>query len=94
MRDGCGPKMGSISRGTLANGLSNMFAGLVGTLGLTPSTASIGLQAATGVSSRVIGFAIGGFLLALAFLLVDDRLACHDAAPGDERRRCSRPVSS
>jgi NCS2 family nucleobase:cation symporter-2 len=61
-------EMGSISRGTLANGLSNMFAGLVGTLGLTPSTASIGLQAATGVSSRVIGFAIGGFLLALAFL--------------------------
>jgi NCS2 family nucleobase:cation symporter-2 len=61
-------EMGSISRGTLANGLANMFAGLVGTLGLTPSTANIGLQAATGVSSRVIGFAIGAILLALAFL--------------------------
>src|SRR5262249_38601615 len=36
--------------------------------GLTPSTASIGLQAATGVSSRVIGFAIGGILIAFAFL--------------------------
>jgi len=61
-------EMGSISRGTLANGLANVFAGLVGTLGLTPSTANIGLQAATGVSSRVIGFAIGAILLALAFL--------------------------
>ncbi len=61
-------EMGSISRGTLANGIANMFAGLLGTLGVTPSTASIGLQAATAVSSRVIGFAIGGILIALAFL--------------------------
>jgi xanthine permease XanP len=60
--------MGSISRGTLANGLANMFAGLLGTLGLTASTASIGLQAATAVSSRVIGFAVGAILIALAFL--------------------------
>ena len=62
------PDFGSISRGTLANGLGNMFAGLVGSLGLTPSTASIGLQSATAVSSRVIGFAVGGILIALAFL--------------------------
>jgi xanthine permease XanP len=62
------PDMGSISRGSLANGIGNMFAGLVGTLGLTPSTASIGLQVATAVSSRVIGFAVGGILIVLAFL--------------------------
>ncbi|HEY1362690.1 MAG TPA: solute carrier family 23 protein [Xanthobacteraceae bacterium] len=62
------PDMGSISRGTLANGLGNMFAGLLGTCGLTPSTASIGLQSATSVSSRVIGFAVGGILIVLAFL--------------------------
>ena len=62
------PDMGSISRGALASGLGNMFAGLVGSLGLTPSTASIGLQVATAVSSRVIGFAVGGFLLVLSFL--------------------------
>jgi xanthine permease XanP len=60
-------EMSSIIRGTLANGLGNMLAGLVGSLGLAPSTASIGLQAATGVSSRIIGFAIGGLLIALAF---------------------------
>ena len=62
------PDMGSISRGALASGLANMFAGLVGSLGLTPSTASIGLQVATAVSSRVIGFAVGGFLLVLSFM--------------------------
>ena len=61
-------EMGSISRGALANGLANMFAGVVGTLGLTPSTASIGLQAATAVSSRVIGYAVGVILMVLAFL--------------------------
>jgi xanthine permease XanP len=61
-------EMGSISRGTLANGLANMVAGLLGTLGLTPSTANIGLQAATGMSSRVIGYAVGAILIALAFL--------------------------
>jgi NCS2 family nucleobase:cation symporter-2 len=61
-------EMGSISRGTLANGLANMVAGLVGTMGLTPSTANIGLQAATGMSSRVIGYAVGAILIVLAFL--------------------------
>jgi xanthine permease XanP len=60
--------MSSISRGTLANGLANMLAGALGTLGLTPSTASIGLQAATAMSSRVIGFAVGAILIVLAFL--------------------------
>jgi NCS2 family nucleobase:cation symporter-2 len=60
-------QMGSIIRGALANGLGNALAGLVGSLGLAPSTASIGLQAATGVSSRIIGLAIGGILIALAF---------------------------
>jgi NCS2 family nucleobase:cation symporter-2 len=62
------PDMGSISRGALASGLGNMVAGLVGSLGLTPSTASIGLQVATAVSSRAIGFAVGGFLILLSFL--------------------------
>ncbi|MFL6797270.1 MAG: uracil-xanthine permease family protein [Xanthobacteraceae bacterium] len=62
------PDMSMISRGTLANGLGNMFAGLVGSLGVTPSTANIGLQSATAVSSRIIGFAIGALLIALAFL--------------------------
>jgi NCS2 family nucleobase:cation symporter-2 len=62
------PDMGSISRGSLASGIGNMFAGLIGSLAVTPSTANIGLQSATAVSSRVIGFGVGGLLVALAFL--------------------------
>jgi xanthine permease XanP len=62
------PDMASISRGTLASGFGNVFAGLIGSLGITPSTANIGLQAATGVTSRTIGYAVGGMLIALAFL--------------------------
>jgi xanthine permease XanP len=62
------PDMGSISRGSLANGIGNMIAGLCGTLGVTPSTASIGMQVATAVSSRIVGFTIGGILIVLAFL--------------------------
>jgi xanthine permease XanP len=60
-------EMGSISRGSLANGIGNVLAGLVGSVGLSPSTANVGLQAASAVSSRVIGYAIGGILIALAF---------------------------
>src|SRR5215467_13315362 len=60
-------EMGSISRGSLANGIGNILAGLVGSVGLSPSTANVGLQAASAVSSRVIGYAIGGILIALAF---------------------------
>jgi NCS2 family nucleobase:cation symporter-2 len=60
-------EMGSISRGALANGLGNVLAGLIGSLGMTSSTANVGLQAATGVSSRIIGFAIGSILIVLAF---------------------------
>jgi NCS2 family nucleobase:cation symporter-2 len=62
------PDMASISRGTLANGIANVFAGIVGSLGVTPSTANIGLQAATAVTSRLIGYAIGAILIVLAFM--------------------------
>jgi len=61
------PHSMSISRGSLANGIGNILAGLVGSVGLSPSTANVGLQAASAVSSRVIGYAIGGILIALAF---------------------------
>src|SRR5262249_36961171 len=53
--------------GRFATGLGTTLAGLVGSVGLSPSTANVGLQAASAVSSRVIGYAIGGILIALAF---------------------------
>lgn len=61
------PDMTSIGRGVLADGIAGTLSGLLGTYGLTVSSANVGLVAATGVASRVIGFAIAA-LLALAAL--------------------------
>src|SRR5262249_39678822 len=61
------PEMASLSRGVLADGLGNIFAGLLGSMGVNTNAAAIGLIAATGVASRVIGFAIGVMLIGLAF---------------------------
>jgi xanthine permease XanP len=62
------PEPTSIRRGILADGLSAVGAGLLGTYGLTVSTANVGLVAATGVASRRIAFVVAA-LLALASLV-------------------------
>lgn len=61
------PDMPAISRGVFADGVSTAAAGLLGTFGLTVSTANVGLAAATGVLSRPIGFVIAAILFVLAF---------------------------
>jgi xanthine permease XanP len=60
------PDPTSIGRGVLGDGISTVAAGLLGTYGLTISTANVGLIAATGVTSRVISFAIAAILLVVA----------------------------
>lgn len=50
----------------LGDGISTVAAGLLGTYGLTISTANVGLISATGVTSRVISFAIAAILLLVA----------------------------
>ncbi|MGH8634432.1 MAG: uracil-xanthine permease family protein, partial [Burkholderiales bacterium] len=62
------PNIRSVSGGVLANGLTNMLAGLFGAHGVSTYTSSVGLAAASGVTSRLIGYAIGGILILLAFL--------------------------
>jgi xanthine permease XanP len=62
------PNMQSVSGGVLANGLTNVLAGLFGAHAVSTYTSSIGLAAASGVTSRRIGYAIGGILVLLAFL--------------------------
>jgi NCS2 family nucleobase:cation symporter-2 len=52
----------------LANGLSNVLGGLVGAHGVSTYTSSVGLAAVTGVTSRLVGYAIGGIFVLLAFL--------------------------
>ncbi|HET7882581.1 MAG TPA: solute carrier family 23 protein [Acetobacteraceae bacterium] len=61
------PDMTSIGRGVLGDGIATTIAGLLGTYGVTVSSANVGLVAATGVASRVISFAVAA-LLALAAL--------------------------
>lgn len=62
------PEMRSVSGGVLANGLSNVFGGLLGAHGVSTYTSSVGLSAASGVTSRRVGYAIGGMFIVLAFM--------------------------
>jgi xanthine permease XanP len=62
------PNMRSVSGGVLANGLSNVLGGLLGGHGVSTYTSSVGLAAATGVTSRRVGYAIGGIFVLFAFL--------------------------
>jgi xanthine permease XanP len=62
------PDMFSLRRGVLADGLGTATAGVLGSPGLNTSTPCAGLAAATGVTSRVVGYATGGLLVALGFL--------------------------
>ena len=60
------PDMASIGRGVLGDGIATTISGLLGTYGLTISSANVGLVAATGVASRVIAFAIAAILAVAA----------------------------
>lgn len=60
------PDMTSIGRGVLGDGIATTIAGLFGTYGVTVSSANVGLVAATGVASRVIGFAVAAILVLAA----------------------------
>jgi xanthine permease XanP len=62
------PDMASLSRGVLADGVGTTIAGAIGAPGLNTSTPCTGLAAATGLTSRVVGYAAGGILIALGFL--------------------------
>jgi xanthine permease XanP len=62
------PEMTTLSKGVFADGLGTIFAGLVGSVGVNPGASCIGLVSATGVASRVIAYAVGVMLIALAFL--------------------------
>jgi NCS2 family nucleobase:cation symporter-2 len=61
------PEMKSISGGIFGDGIAAVIAGLLGTYGLTISTANVGLVAATGVASRRIAFVVAAILAVAAF---------------------------
>jgi len=61
------PEMASLSRGVLADGLGTISSGALGSMGVNASPTAVALSAATGVTSRAVGFAAGGLLIALGF---------------------------
>ncbi|SMH62417.1 uracil-xanthine permease family protein [Azospirillum agricola] len=61
------PDMGNIGRGILADGLSNVVAGLLGGVGQAATSGAVGLSVATGATSRTIGLGVGILLVALSF---------------------------
>jgi len=60
------PDMTSIGRGVFGDGIATSVAGLLGTYGVTVSSANVGVVAATGVTTRVIGFAVAAILAIVA----------------------------
>jgi NCS2 family nucleobase:cation symporter-2 len=62
------PDFVTLKGGILANGTANVLAGLSGTVSLAPASSSVGVVAATGVASRMIGVAAAGIYLLLAFM--------------------------
>lgn len=62
------PDMRSIGRGVVADGSGSIIAGLLGTVGTNASPSSVGLAAATGVTSRFVAFGLGAMFVVLAFL--------------------------
>lgn len=62
------PEMKSLGRGVLADGLTNIAAGAIGGFGQASTSGAVGLAQATGATSRVIAFALGGLLILIAFL--------------------------
>lgn len=62
------PDTRSLSGGAMANGLSTLTAGMLGTMGTNTMTSNVGLAAATGITSRIVAYAIGGIFLLFAFM--------------------------
>lgn len=60
--------MKNVSQGILADGLSAVVSGLVGGMGQSTSSGSIGLSMGTGATSRKIALVVGSLLVLFAFL--------------------------
>jgi xanthine permease XanP len=62
------PDMKNVSKGVFADAISDIASGLLGGAGQSSSSSNVGLSIATGTTSRVVGYAAGGFLICLAFI--------------------------
>ena len=60
------PDMQSVTSGVLADGVTTALSGIVGGVGTTTSTPTVGLAAATGVTSRKVAYAVGAIFIILS----------------------------
>jgi NCS2 family nucleobase:cation symporter-2 len=75
------PDQQSISRGVVADGLGNVAAGVLGTVGLNTFSGSVGLSLATGITARRVGFVLAAVYAAAAFTPGLAGLATHIPRP-------------
>jgi NCS2 family nucleobase:cation symporter-2 len=62
------PEPHSLNRGVVADGLGNVAAGALGSVGLNTFSGSVGMSLATGITSRWVGFALAGVYALAAFI--------------------------
>ncbi|WP_280156352.1 solute carrier family 23 protein [Piscinibacter sp. XHJ-5] len=62
------PGFRSMAGGVASNGIASAFCGLVGTSGVNSYSACVGLSGATGITSRVVGYACGSIFVLFAFV--------------------------
>ena len=62
------PEFRSLAGGAAGNGLGTVVCGLLGCLGSNSYSSCVGLSAATGITSRSVGYALGVGLIVLAFV--------------------------
>ena len=67
-KDWVRPNFVSLAGGVAASGLGSIICGLAGSLGPNSYSSCIGLSAATGITSRVIGYAVGVAFILLALV--------------------------
>src|SRR4029077_6507723 len=65
-KDWVRPSFASLAGGVASNGMASIFCGLAGTLGPNSYSSCIGLSAATGITSRSVGYAVGVAFMLLA----------------------------
>lgn len=61
------PDIRNYEKGTFTDGLTNIFAGVFGSLGQSTSSGNIGLSLASGATSRKIGIIAGFLLIVISF---------------------------
>jgi NCS2 family nucleobase:cation symporter-2 len=67
-KDWVRPNFVSLAGGVAANGLASIICGLAGALGPNSYSSCIGLSAATGITSRIVGYAVGVAFILLALI--------------------------